>query len=149
MTKKRVTEKRLGELLVEWGTLSPRQLEDALAVCKKRQGALIGEVIVELGLATEEDIMKVLIAQYKFPYISLESCDADPSVTALIPEKIARQYHVLPLDKVSSVLTVAMANPLNVKALDEIRVLTGCDISIIISTPTEIKKNIDRCYRTY
>ena len=47
MTKKRVTEKRLGELLVEWGTLSPRQLEDALAVCKKRQGALIGEVIVE------------------------------------------------------------------------------------------------------
>ena len=147
MVMRRVISKQLGELLVERGVIAQPQLEHALSTQKAR-GGLLGQVLVELGFATEEQIAQAITAQYGFPYLPLESVEIDQGVIELIPEQVARQYCLIPIDRIGKGLTIAMANPLNVQATEDIETITKCAVQTFVSTATDINHAIDRYYRS-
>jgi type IV pilus assembly protein PilB len=142
---KRVTTKQLGELLIERKVITSEQLQKALDY-QKVNGGLIGEILVQLGFSKEEDIVQVLTAQYGFPYLPLTNYDIDLESIKLIPEPVARQYCLILIDKIGNNLTVAMSNPLNTKAIEDVEMLTKCVVQAFVSTTTDIRKAIKRCY---
>ena len=144
-TFKRVTTKQLGELLIERKIITPEQLQKALDY-QKVNGGLIGEILVQLGFSKEEDIAQVLTAQYGFPYLPLGNYDIDIEVTHTISETVARQYCLIPIDKIGNNLTVAMSNPLNTQAIEDVEMITKCVVQAFVSTTTDIRKAIERCY---
>jgi type IV pilus assembly protein PilB len=105
---KRVTTKQLGELLIERKIITAEQLQKALEY-QRVNGGLVGEILVQLGFSREEDIAQVLTAQYGFPYLPLANYDIDTEVARVIPEQVARQYCLIPIDKIANNLTVAMS----------------------------------------
>jgi len=146
MPIRKIINKQLGELLIERGVISKLQLDKALNV-QKEKGGLIGEVLVELGFAKEEDITQALTAQYGFPYLPLANYDINPEVINIIPGRVARQYLIIPVDKVGSNLTLAMSNPLNVHAIEDVELMSGCVIQIFVSTLSDVKGAIEKYYK--
>jgi len=143
---RRVVNKQLGELLKEWGILSQDQLVKALDL-QKEKGGLIGEILVELGFVKEEDIAQALTAQYGFPYLPLSNYEINPEVINLIPSRVARQYLLIPIDKIGSNLTLAMSNPLNVQAIEDVELISACNVQTFVSTSSDIKKAIAKYYK--
>ncbi len=143
---RRIINKQLGELLVERGVIDLRQLERALAV-QKEKGGLIGEILVELGYAKEEDIAQSLTAQYGFPYLPLANYEINSEVVNIVPSRVAWQYVLIPIDKIGNNLTLAMSNPLNVQAVEDVEMLSGCSIQTFVSTSSDIKKAIEKYYK--
>jgi type IV pilus assembly protein PilB len=146
MPMRRIINKQLGELLIERGIINQRQLDKALEVQQER-GGLIGEVLVELGYAKEEDIAQALTAQYGFPYLPLSNYDINPEVVNIVPPRVARQYLLIPIDKIGNNLTLAMSNPLNVQAVEDIELLSGCSVQTFVSTSSDIKNAIKKHYK--
>jgi len=146
MPIRRIINKQLGELLIERGFIDQRQLDKALAVQKER-GGLIGEILVELGFTKEEDIAQALTAQYGFPYLPLGNYEINAEIANIIPVRVARQYLLVPIDKIGNNLTLAMSNPLNVQAIEDVELLSGCNIQTFVSTATDIKKAIEKYYK--
>ncbi len=146
MVMRRVISKQLGQLLLERGVITQAQLDHACTTQKAR-GGLLGQVLVELGFATEEQIAQAITAQYGFPYLPLETMDIDSAAIELVPEHVARQYCLIPIDHMGKGLTIAMANPLNIQAVEDIETLTKCTVQTFVSTATDINKAIDRYYR--
>lgn len=144
---RRVTTKQLGELLIDRKVIASEHLQKALDY-QKVNGGLIGEILVQLGFAKEEDIAQVLTAQYGFPYLPLINYDIDLELVQLVPEQMARQYCLIPIDKIGNNLTVAMSNPLNTQAIEDIEMVSKCVVQAFVSTTTDIKKSIERCYGT-
>ena len=142
---RRVVTKKLGEVLIERGVITPQQLEQALAY-QRTHGGLLGQVLTQLGVATEEEIALALTAQYGFPYLPLENYELDDAMVRLIPEHVARQYCVIPIDRVGNSLTVSMADPSNIQAIEDIELLTTCVVQAFISTPSDILKALERSY---
>ncbi|OIO35735.1 MAG: hypothetical protein AUJ74_05110 [Candidatus Omnitrophica bacterium CG1_02_44_16] len=142
---KRVTTKQLGELLIERKIITPEQLQKALDY-QKVNGGLIGEILVQLGFSKEEDIAQVLTAQYGFPYLPLANYDIDLELAKLIPEQVARQYCIIPIDKIGNNLTLAMSNPLNTQAIEDVEEISKCVVQAFVSTTTDVRKAIERCY---
>jgi type IV pilus assembly protein PilB len=142
---KRVTTKQLGELLIERKVITPEQLQKALDY-QKVNGGLIGEILVQLGFSKEEDIAQVLTAQYGFPYLPLANYDIDLELAKLIPEQVARQYCLIPIDKIGNNLTLAMSNPLNTQAIEDVEMISKCVVQAFVSTTTDVRKAIERCY---
>jgi type IV pilus assembly protein PilB len=146
MTARRIITKQLGELLIERGLINREQMEGALEI-QKAKGGLIGEILVELGFVKEEDVAQALTTQYGFPFLPLGNYEINPEVIAIIPLRVARQYLVLPIDKIGNNLTVTMSNPLNSQAIEDVEMLTGCAIQTFVSTSSDIKKAIEKYYR--
>lgn len=146
MPIRRIINKQLGELLIERGIINKAQLDKALTAQQER-GGLIGEILVELGFTKEEDIAQALTAQYGFPYLPLANYDINLEITNIIPVRVARQYVVIPIDKIGSNLTVAMSNPLNVQAIEDIELLSGCRVQTFVSTSSDIKQAIEKYYK--
>ncbi len=146
MTVKRINNKQLGELLLDQGIISQSQLDQALSV-QHGKGGLIGEILVELGYVKEDDIAQSLTAQYGFPYLTLKNYDVSPEITNIIPSSLARKYLLVPVDKIGSNLTLAMSNPLNVQAIDDVELLSGCSVQTFVSTSSDIKIAIDKYYK--
>ena len=142
---KRVVTKQLGELLLEKGIINEAQLDKAVKI-QKEKGGLIGQIIVMLGYAKEEEIAQVLTVQYGFPYLPLESYEINPDVIKLVPENVAKQYNLIAIDRIGNLLTISMSNPLNVQAVEDIEMLAGCKVQIFISTMTDINNAIKKCY---
>lgn len=138
-------EKPLGQILVERGVITFEQLEKALAV-QNKEGGLIGEVIVKLGFAKEDEIAHCLSLQFGFPYLPLENYEISKETVSLIPANVAAHYCLIALDKIGSTLTVAIANPLNVQAIEDLEDLSHCDIQVFVSTPSDIRKAIEKFY---
>ena len=136
----------MGELLIERGILNQQQLEKAL-VHQKERGGLIGEILVELGFVKEEDIAQALTAQYGFPYLPLSNYDINPDILHVIPGRVVRQYLLVPIDKIGNNLTLAMSNPLNVQAIEDVELLSGCSVQTFVSTSSDIKKAIEKYYK--
>ena len=143
---KRVITKRIGEVLLERGVISQAQLEKAL-VRQKAEGGLLGHVLVQSGFASEEEIALALTAQYGFPYLPLDNYEIDEGITAIVPEPVARRYCLIPIDHIGNALTLAMADPSNTQAIEDIELLTKCVVQTFVSTPTDINRAIDRFYR--
>lgn len=142
---KKVTKKLVGELLIDNGVITRDQLEKALAR-KKGTGKLLGESLVELGFAKEEDVVSVVAAQYRIPYLPLKNHDVDKELLKLIPRELAMKYRCFPVDKISTVLTVAMENPLDEKALEELQNVTASRVLCYVATPSEILGAIEQHY---
>lgn len=142
---KRIITKRIGEILMERGAITPTQLEEALAYAKAH-GGQIGEVLVKLGFIDEEAVARALTAQYGFPYLPLENYEIDRALTAEVPERLARQYCLIPVDRTGNALTLVMADPSNDEAIRAVGQLTKCVVQVCLSTPSAIMQAIDRHY---
>lgn len=142
---KKTTTKQLGELLIEQEVISHDQLDIALEY-QDKNGGLLGETLVQMKFATEKDIAKALTCQYGFPYLPLANYEIDPAVINSVPESLCRKFCLIPIDKIGKSLTLAMANPLNSQATEDVELITGCAVQIFVTTTTEIKQSIDKYY---
>ena len=138
--------RRLGEILVRREVITQEQLQRALDF-QRREGGLLGEILVKLGYVNEMDIVQALTVQYGFPYLPLEGYELNSEVVKLVPENVARQYRVIPLDVMGNILTVAMSNPLNEKAVEDIEMITKKKVQVFISTVTSVYEALNRLYR--
>ncbi len=146
MPVRKIINKQLGELLIERGIINQNQLEKALTA-QREKGGLIGEVLVGLGFAKEEDIAQALTAQYGFPYLPLNNYDINTEIVNIVPGRVARQYLLVPIDKIGNNLTLAMSNPLNVQAIEDVELLSGCSVQTFVSTSSDIKRAIEKYYK--
>ncbi len=138
---------RLGQLLMRAGVITERQLNDALEV-HKATGSPMGRVLVDLGYATQGAILAVMARQIGIPYIDFSTTKPDPSAVAIVPRDLATRYTLMPVSfDDEEHLVVAMADPQNVLALDDLRILTGYEIKPAISTKDDILAAIEEYYR--
>ena len=135
----------MGELLVERGIVTRAQVQQAVDH-QKISGGLFGEVLVKLGFATEENIAQALTSQYGFPYLPLANYEIDLDVIKTVPENVCRQFCLIPIDKIGKSLTLAMANPLNVQAAEDVELITGCMVQVFVATTSDIISSIDKYY---
>ena len=142
---RRLITTQLGELLIEKGLINQVQLEKALKL-QKEKGGLIGQILVTLGFAKEEEIAQALTVQYGFPYLPLECYDISAEAISLIPQNVAVQYNLVAIDKIGDLLTIAMSNPLNYQAVEDVEVLTKCKVQVFVSTMTDINNAITKYY---
>ncbi len=142
----RINLKQLGELLVDLNLITRDQLNHALET-QKDKGGLIGQVLVDLGYVSEEAIAQAITAQYGFPYLPLDNYEIDSEIVKIVPKNVAIQYCLIPLDKIGSNLTIAMANPLNSQAVEDIVLLSGLYVQLFVSTAADIKKAIEKYYK--
>jgi len=143
---RRVITKTIGQLLLEKGVIKQVQLDEALKV-QKEKGGLLGQILAGLGYVTEEQIAQAITVQYGFPYLPLSNYDMDEAAIKMGPENVARQYCLIPIDKIGNTVTIAMADPLNTQAIEDIELVTNCSIQIFVSTATDIKQSIDKFYK--
>ncbi len=143
---KRISKKPLGQLLLERNIITQEQLDKALERMKIQRG-LIGQILVDMNFATEKDIAQALTCQYGFPYLPLSNYEIDPEVINTVPEGICKEYTLIPIDKIGRSLTLAMSDPLNTEAVENIELLSGCLVQVFVSTTTDIKQSIEKYYK--
>ncbi|HPL54683.1 MAG TPA: GspE/PulE family protein [Bacillota bacterium] len=137
---------RLGDMLVSSGKLSREQLEEAINLQKTEKTKRLGEIIVELGYTSEEDVLKMIEEQLGIPILDLANYNVNPKATAMVPENIARKYDLIPVDVLDNELLVAMSDPLNIFALDDIRLVTGMKLRTALASKTIIERTVNKYY---
>jgi type IV pilus assembly protein PilB len=138
---------RLGELLTKASLITPDQLKEALKL-QKETGGKLGETLIKLGFVAEEDITECLSQQFGVPSINLAHFEIDSLVIKLIPADVARKYNILPVNKTGATITIAMADPTNVFAMDDIKFMTGYNVEPVVASELGIKGAIDNYYGT-
>jgi len=138
-------ERKLGELLVQDKIITQSDLEAALKK-QEENGASLGRILIEMGLASEWEMAAALGKQLNVPFITLSHYEIDPQILASIPVEIVKRYQIVPVDRTGDTLTVALADPSNIFLLDELRLLTKCNIVPVISFESDIKEAIERYY---
>jgi type IV pilus assembly protein PilB len=136
---------RIGELLVRENLLSAEQLKQARTEAKA-SGARLGAQITKLGFLQEAELSDFVAKQYEVPAIDLEEFDVDPEVIQLIPEEVALKHTVLPVNRAGSTLILAVADPSNIFAIDDIKFLTGYNVEVVVASEESIKRAIDDHY---
>jgi type IV pilus assembly protein PilB len=136
---------KLGEILVRENLLTPQQLREALEF-QREHGGRLGFNLVKMGLVSDDMITAVLSRQYGVPSVNLELFDIDDSVIRLIPREVAEKYSVLPLSRVGATLTLAMVDPTNVFAMDDIKFMTGLNIEPVVVSEASVQEAIARYY---
>ncbi len=139
--------RRLGDLLVADGLLTAEQLKKALAE-QKGSPEKLGSVLIRLNFVNEDQLIGFLSRQYGVPSITLGQLDIDPDVLKLVPAPIARKYEVIPVRRMGNSLALAMADPTNVFALDDISFMTNLQVLPLVASQTAIKKAVDRNYES-
>ena len=133
--------------MLERKIINEQQLQKAILI-QKGKGGLLGSILVLLGHATEEQIAQALTTQFGFPYLPLTNYEVDASIVKLIPENVAIQYNLIAIDKIGNSLTIAMSDPLNIHAIEDIELITNCKVQVFVSTQTDVKESIKRYYGT-
>jgi len=136
---------KLGEILLKENLITPDQLKQALEH-QKLNGGRLGNSLVKLGFLNDDEVTAVLSRQYGVPSINLAYFEVDPNVTKLIPMDTATKYQVLPLSRVGSSLTLAMVDPTNVFAMDDIKFMTGFNIEPVVASEAAILEAIKKHY---
>ena len=136
---------RLGEILIKESLITQDQLEKALDF-QRSNGGKLGSCLTKMGFITDDDITGVLSRQYGVPSINLKFYEIDPNVIKLIPQDTALRYQVIPLSRVGSVLTIAMTDPTNVFAMDDIKFMTGFNVEPVVASESAIGDAIVRFY---
>jgi type IV pilus assembly protein PilB len=136
---------RLGDLLLKSSLISSDQLKEALSI-QKDSGAKLGETLIQLGFVTEEDITECLSQQFGVPSINLQHFEIDSSVIKLVPPEVARKYNILPVNKTGATITIAMADPTNVFAMDDVKFMTGYNVEPVVASELAIRNAIDTYY---
>jgi type IV pilus assembly protein PilB len=136
---------RLGEILIKESLITQDQLDKALEF-QRSNGGKLGSCLTKMGYITDDDITGVLSRQYGVPSINLKYYEIDPNVIKLIPQDTALRYQVIPLSRVGSVLTIAMTDPTNVFAMDDIKFMTGFNVEPVVASESAIGEAISRFY---
>jgi type IV pilus assembly protein PilB len=136
---------KLGELLLKENMVTPQQLQEALNH-QKMNGGKLGKAFVSLGFVQDEEITSLLSRQYGVPSINLDHFEVDPAIIKIIPAETARKYQVLPLSRSGATLTIAMADPTNVFAMDDIKFMTGYNVEPVVASEGALEDSIDRYY---
>ena len=136
---------KLGEMLVKAGLISPEQLEEALE-SQKGNGEKLGFNLIKLGYVREDDITQLLSEQFGVPSINLRHFEIDDSVINLIPSEVAQKYLILPVNRTGATLTISMADPTNVFAMDDIKFMTGYNVEPVVASEIAIRESIEKYY---
>jgi type IV pilus assembly protein PilB len=138
---------RLGDLLVKEKVITAEQLEQATKL-QKETHVRLASALVKLNFLSDEDVTNFLSRQYGVPAINLSYFEIDPAVIKLIPYETAKRYQILPLSRVGASLTIAMVDPTNVFAMDDIKFMTGFNIEPVVASESSIVEGIDKSYGT-
>src|SRR5437879_5992718 len=136
---------RLGDRLVKEKVITSEQLAQATKV-QKETNCRLGSALVKLGFLSDEDVTNFLSRQYGVPAINLSYFEIDQTVVKLIPFETAKRYQILPLSRVGSSLTIAMVDPTNVFAMDDIKFMTGFNIEPVVASESSIQEGIEKAY---
>ena len=136
---------RLGAMLVSSGLITEEQLKNALAV-QQREGGRLGSILVKMSFVQEEKLMMFLSKQYGVPYVDLTRFDIDPNIVKLIPADVAQKYQIMPINRTGATVTVAMVDPSNVFAIDDVKFMTGYNVEPVVATEAGIKGAIGKYY---
>ncbi|MGQ9645526.1 MAG: type IV-A pilus assembly ATPase PilB [Thermodesulfobacteriota bacterium] len=136
---------RLGELLVKRNFITPDQLKKAIDE-QKFKGGRLESILVKLGFIREDDLLSFLSAQYRVPSIKLSKIEINPNVIKLVPASKAKNYLLIPVQRVGTKLTLAMADPSNIVAIDEIKFMTSFNVEPVVASETEIIEAIKKYY---
>ena len=138
---------KLGEILVRENLITSQQLREALDY-QRANGGRLGSNLVKLGMISDDVITAVLSRQYGVPSINLELFQIDEETIKLISQEVALKYAVLPISKVGATLTLAMADPTNVFAMDDIKFMTGLNVEPVIASEASIIASVAKYYAT-
>jgi type IV pilus assembly protein PilB len=136
---------RIGELLLKEKRLTPAQLQEALNY-QKTNGGKLGYNLVKLGFVKDEEITALLSKQYGVPSINLTQFEIDPAIVKLIPAETAQKYQIVPLSRSGATLTIAMTDPTNVFAMDDIKFMTGYNVEPVVASETAVSDAIHRYF---
>ncbi len=136
---------RIGELLLKEQRITPDQLQQALNT-QKANGGKLGHNLVRLGVVKDEEITALLSRQYGVPSINLAQFEIDQSVIKLIPADTAQKYEIIPLSRSGATLTIAMTDPTNVFAMDDIKFMTGYNVEPVVASETAVVDAIAKYY---
>ena len=136
---------RIGELLLKEKRITPEQLQEALTY-QKAHGGKLGFNLVKLNFVKDEEITALLSKQYGVPSINLSQFEIDPVVIKLIPAETAQKYQIIPLSRAGATLTIAMTDPTNVFAMDDIKFMTGYNVEPVVASETAVTESITRYY---
>jgi type IV pilus assembly protein PilB len=140
-------KRRLGDVLLEQGLIGAEQLRECVTL-QRTSGQSLSHLLVERGYISEEDLVITLSEQLQIPHIRLANYNIPREVLAEVPETLARQYQMLPVSVTGDVLTLAMADPLNIMALDDLRMLTSYDIEPVVAVESELMDAVEKHYGT-
>jgi type IV pilus assembly protein PilB len=138
---------RIGELLLKEKRITPEQLQEVLAY-QKANGGKLGLILVKLGFAKDEEITALLSKQYGVPSINLHQFEIDPAVIKLIPPETAQKYQIIPLSRAGATLTIAMTDPTNVFAMDDIKFMTGYNVEPVVASDGAVNEALEKYYPT-
>ncbi len=138
---------RIGEMLVSAGLINEEQLKEVLRK-QKEEGGKLGSLLVRCGYIEEEDLTAHLSQQYGVPAINLGSFEIDESIFKLIPSETARKYELIPINRTGATLTIAMVDPTNVFAMDDIKFMTGYNVEPVIASEVAILEAIEHYYQS-
>jgi type IV pilus assembly protein PilB len=143
MTTVKRKSKQLGQILIELGMITPEQLETALEE-HRRTPKSIGRVLIDMGMIKEGDLVRALAEQVGLEFVDLTEYPVDPTATTLLPEALARRYRAIPIGERDGKLLVAMSDPANVYALDDIRTITNRDVQPLVATAADVERAIQK-----
>lgn len=145
MTRLINVKKRLKEILLENKLIEEKDLKKALKI-QKEKGGQLSKILVDQGIVSQKALMVCLGEQLGIPPINLSKYKIDPEIVKLIPERVARHYLLIPISKIKNVISVAMVDPLNIFALDDIKALTRAEVQTMITTSDDILQAIEKYY---
>jgi type IV pilus assembly protein PilB len=136
---------RLGELLIRNQLITDDQLKNALDT-QKKEGTRLGAALIKLGYIEESDLATFLSKHYGVPSINLSEFDVEPSVIETVPAEVAQKYQMIPINRAGATLIVAMSDPSNIFAIDDIKFMTGYNVEVVVASEAAIKDAIDKYY---
>lgn len=139
---------RIIEILKETKRISEADIQKALSEYAKDNSGKLRDVLVRMGLITEKELMSLLSVELKVPFLNLTKYKISPDIAKAVPEKIARKHQIVPISRIGNTLTVAMADPFNVIAIDDIAILTKARVECVLCTEKDVEEALDRVYVT-
>ncbi|MGC1456393.1 MAG: type IV-A pilus assembly ATPase PilB [Nitrospirota bacterium] len=136
---------RLGAMLVSSGLITEDQLQKALAT-QKSEGGRLGSILVKMGFVQEDKLMTFLSKQYGVPYVDLGKFEINPAVIKHIPADVAQKYRIMPINRTGATITIAMVDPSNIFAIDDIKFMTGYNVEAVVATEGAIVEAIKKYY---
>src|SRR5678810_629427 len=136
---------KLGDLLVKAKLVTPEQVDAAL-LSQRAEGGKFGEALIRIGAVSEQDITETLSQQFGVPSIDLAHFEIDPAIIKVVPGEVARKYMVLPVNRTGATLTIAMSDPTNVFAMDDIKFMTGYNVEPVVASEVAIREAIEKYY---
>ena len=136
---------RISKALLESKIIDQAQLDKALQ-SQKEKGGTLSQILIDLGFIKQKEILLALSQDLNIPLINLNKYNTDPSIIDLIPKEISRHYHILPLSKIGPTITIAVSDPLNIFAIDDIKSLTGFDVRLVLAEGASIDSAIEQYY---